>query len=383
MRAEEIRGASIMIVDDQPANVRILEKIFAREGYSNVRATNDPRDVVGMFEESVPDLLLLDLHMPHLDGFEVMAQLAPWLQDEATYLPILVLSADATLEAKQHALTVGARDFLMKPFDIVEAMLRINNLLMTRFLHKKIQEQNETLEHKVRERTADLHEAIADLEKSKHNLRLSHEETIERLSIAAEYRDDETATHIHRMSHYCAILATGAGCDPEQCDQIRLASQLHDVGKLGTPDSILLKAGPLTPDERAEMQKHAEMGHAILADSTSDILQLAAKIALTHHERIDGKGYPRGLKGDEIPLEGRMAAIADVFDALTTDRVYRAAFPVETALEMMTDARGTQFDAELLDLFMALLPEILEAKKKLDDPLNAIIQEVLSIQQAS
>lgn len=357
-----------MIIDDQEVNIALLEKLLTRAGYTNVVSITDPRGVVDMFLEVEPDLLLLDLHMPHLDGFQVMTQLEPWIgQSRGNYLPILVLTADVTTEARERALSAGARDFLIKPFDSVEALLRIGNLLQTRFLHLEVKEHNRILDLKVRERTSELWEAIRRLEEAKKDLRGSREETIQRLSIAGEYRDDDTYRHIQRMSHYCAILARKVGWDSDRVEEIRLASQMHDVGKLGTPDGILFKPGPLTEEERTEMQRHASIGYRILADSRAEILQMAASIAYTHHERMDGKGYPRGLVADEIPIEGRIASIADIFDALTTDRVYRKAFPLPKALEIMQEGRGPQLDPELLDLFVASMPEVMASMTAFQD----------------
>jgi putative two-component system response regulator len=189
---------------------------------------------------------------------------------------------------------------------------------------------------------------------------------VNRLSIAAEFRDNETAQHIRRMSHYCALLAAKTGMDREKTDLIRVASQMHDVGKIGIPDSILLKNGRLTPQERIVIEQHPGIGHRILRGSTSELLQIAATIALSHHERIDGAGYPNKIKGDDIPIEARVAAIADVFDALTTNRVYRGAFHLQEAVDIMKEGRGTQFDADLLDLFLESLSEVLEIKGELE-----------------
>ncbi len=204
-----------------------------------------------------------------------------------------------------------------------------------------------------------LRETIADLERSETALAHSQEETIMRLSIAVETRDQETGDHIERMGRYCALLANKIGWDQDRCELLRIAAPLHDVGKIAIPDAVLLKPGALTPEERTEMEKHAEIGHEILAGSDSPLLDLAARIALSHHEHWDGGGYPNGLMGGEIPIEGRMAAIADVFDALTSDRVYRPAMTVERALAIMSEGRGTHFDPELLDVFFDSIVEVL------------------------
>jgi putative two-component system response regulator len=225
-------------------------------------------------------------------------------------------------------------------------------------------EERRRLEDMVRSRTQDLWEAIAELERVKEELRASREETVYRLSIAAELKDDETPRHIARMTRYCALLAQRAGADEEQAELIRVASIMHDVGKIGVPDAILLKPGPLTPEERLTMQTHAEIGHRILSGSTSPFLEVAAAVALTHHEWFDGSGYPQGLSGPTIPREGRIAAVADVFDALTSDKVFRKAYPIGKAVEMMKEGRGTQFDPDLLDAFLDSLDEALGIREE-------------------
>ncbi|MDQ3958151.1 MAG: response regulator [Actinomycetota bacterium] len=345
----DLTGSTILIVDDTQANVNLLERILERSGFVNVSSTTDSREALELVRSLRPDLLLLDLQMPHLDGFEVMSRLRE--TDETSYMPILVLTADATPESKRQALSSGAQDFLVNPFDPAEVMLRIKNLLHMRSLQSQLRDHNELLEVQVRERTAELWNSVRRLERAENDLRKSQAETVRRLSIAAEFRDDETARHIVRMSHYCELLAELADVDPMESRMILTASQMHDIGKIGTPDSILLKPGRLTPDERTIMERHTQDGWSILQGSESQLLQLAAIIALTHHERVDGSGYPNGLRGDDIPMVGRIAAIADVFDALSTDRVYRPAFPLPEVWRIMREGRGSHFDADLLDLF--------------------------------
>jgi putative two-component system response regulator len=357
MELADLSDATILIVDDQPANVGLLEGIMRASGFTNFHSTTDSQEVEALVRSLKPDLLLLDLQMPHPDGFEVMSLLRN--VPEAAGMPILVLTADITTEAKHASLGMGASDFLTKPFDTTEVGLRVKNMLRTRFLQLQLKEYNELLEVRVKERTADLWQTVRRLEAAENDLQVSHEETVRRLSIAAEFRDVQTSRHIMRMSQYCAFLARQAGLDEESCRAIRTASQMHDIGKIGTPDSILLKPGPLTPEQRAIMEHHAEDGWKILGDSQSELLRLAATIALTHHERIDGTGYPRKLRGEEIPMEGRIAAIADVFDALSTNRIYRRAYPLPEVWQMLRDGRGTQLDADLLDLFLAAMDGVL------------------------
>ncbi|MDQ4026285.1 MAG: response regulator [Actinomycetota bacterium] len=356
------------MVDDDPQSVRLLTQVLRKAGYVRVDGMTDPAAALESFRDDPPDILLLDLHMPEVDGFEfIEGATVPGTRAAEEGVPIVMLTGDVDPQARLRALAVGAKDFLTKPFDRTEVLLRIANLLETRFLHKEVQEHNVRLEEQVRERTEHLWTAVRDVEEARDGLRRSQEETVRRLSIAAEFRDEETSQHIHRMSEYCALLARNVGFDEDSTYRIRVATQMHDIGKIGIPDDILLKPGKFTPEERTIMEGHAAIGHRILAGSDSKLLQLAALIALHHHERVDGKGYPQRLAGTAIPVEGRIAAIADVFDALTTDRIYRKAFPVATALAMLREGRGTQFDADLLDVFFDLLPEVLTHRERLQD----------------
>lgn len=353
---------TILIVDDEPANVQLLERLLAGSGYHRTRSTTDPREAEALFERFEPDLVMLDLHMPDLDGHAVMAQLSAMTAPN-DYLPILVLTADVTPESKRRALVGGAKDFLTKPFDTSEVLARVANLLETRFLHLQLRRHSDSLEEKVRERTAELWNTIVQLEGAQKGLRLAQEETITSLSLAAEFRDEETSRHIEQMSRYCAVIAMAMGYDDAHSEIIRIAAKMHDVGKIGIPDSILLKPGRLTPDEFEIMKGHAQIGHDILGGSTSELATMAAAIAWTHHEKVDGSGYPRGLMAEDITVEGRIAAIADVFDALSTDRVYRKAFSLPEALDIMREGRGVHFDGEILDLFFERLDEILAMKE--------------------
>jgi putative two-component system response regulator len=328
--------ARILIVDDQEANVRLLEKILSRAGYANLTSIRDSRRVLGSFLEHEPDLILLDLSMPHLDGFAVMRQLSPYIP-EGEYVPILVLTADILPAARQTALSIGAKDFLTKPFDAAEVLLRIHNLLETRCLYVKLQGLNETLEAKVRERTRELEEAQFEM--------------LERLARAAEFRDDNTGQHTQRVGQMAGIVARAAGLPEQQCELIRQAAKLHDIGKIGIPDSILLKPGKLLPEEHAQMKFHTAWGAKILASSRFPIIQLAAEIAMYHHEKWDGTGY-NGATGEEIPLAARIVALADVFDVLTHARPYKKAWPLEDALAEIKNQSGRLFDPKLVEIFL-------------------------------
>jgi len=322
-----VARARILVVDDHRANVMLLESLLARVGYRHVRATTDPRSVPALCQEFDPDLILLDLHMPDLDGFEVMEQLAGLIPHGA-YLPILVLTADIDDDVCRRALAAGAHDFLSKPFDVGEVQLRIANLLRTRFLHMELARHNDVLEERVRERTLPLDAA-----------RL---EVLRCLSLAAEYRDDNTGEHIRRVGEISAAIPPALDWPVDRIELIGQAAPLHDVGKLGISDVILRKPGKLTPDEFAHIKTHTLIGPQILAGTHIPVLRLATEIARTHHEKRGGTGYPDGRKGIDIAVSGRIVAVADVFDALTHVRPYKSAWPVEMAIdEIIADAATT------------------------------------------
>ena len=337
MQEEMFQTAKFLLVDDELANVRLLERHLGKWGCNHIKSTTDSRQVSALYSQFQPDIILLDLMMPHLDGFQVMEQLKPLIA-EGVYLPILVLTADITPQARQKALSGGAKDFLTKPFDAIELLLRVRNLLETRFLHLQLSNQNWVLEAKVRERTQELEE--------------SQLEILERLARAAEFRDDDTGQHTYRVGHDSALLAQALELPADRVDLIRRTAPLHDIGKIGIPDDILLKPGGLTPEEFDFMKTHAVIGAALLAGSHSDLVRMAENIALTHHERWNGTGYPQGLRAEAIPLEGRIVAVVDVFDALTHERPYKKAWPVEEAIAEIMRQSGQQFDPRVVDAFL-------------------------------
>ena len=357
----------ILIVDDEPAIIRMLEGLLRQAGFELIQSTSDPFAVEDLFRSCSPDLVMLDINMPGMNGFEILERLNSAMENDA-YVPVLVLTANDDQDVKNKALTAGARDLIMKPLDPVELIARAENLLEARSLHVQLRDEKKLLEMTVDERTRELRTTVTKLKETQIELHLSRGETIHHLSLAAEFRDDETARHIQRMGLYCRLLSQRIGFDEERAEVMRLAGEMHDVGKIGIPDSILLKPGKLTDEERKIMQGHPEIGYDILAGSRSELLMVAATIALTHHERLDGGGYPRGLKGDQVPLEGRIAAIADVYDALTTDRVYRRAFPIERAIAMMTEDSGSHFDPDLLDMFLESMDDVLTIMQQHPDP---------------
>ena len=337
---DDLRTATFLIVDDQEPNIGILQRILEREGYSRFVSTTDPRLALDLFLEHRPDLILLDLHMPHLDGFGVLEQVRAHIPS-GSYLPVLVLTADISREAKQRALSSGARDFLGKPFDSQEVLLRIRNLLDARLMHLELQRKKDRLEEKVRERTRELEAAQVEI--------------LERLALAAEYRDDATHEHTRRVGEISARLARKLGLPDHTVDLLRQAAPLHDVGKIAISDQLLLKPGPLSPEEYAVVRTHADKGAKILSGSRSELLQTAESIARSHHEWWDGNGYTPGIGGEAIPLVGRIVAIADVFDALVHARPYKAAWDVEEALAELERQRGRQFDPRIVDAFLDLV----------------------------
>jgi putative two-component system response regulator len=339
----------------------MLSRLLEKGGYAS-QAAESAEDALATLAASEFDLVMTDMNMTGETGLDLLKNIQSKYPDVAT---IMVTGVDDPNLARV-ALETGAYGYVIKPFEANEILINVANALRRRALEMENRRHRERLEEMVKERTSELWTALQDLEHSREETRISREETIERLAIAAEFRDDETARHIHRMSFYCRLLAEKMGEDSERCDLIRIAAVMHDVGKIGIPDGILLKPGKLTEEEYEAMKQHSPIGHRILAGSSSDLLDLAATIALTHHEKIDGTGYPNGLTGPEIPIEGKIAAIADVFDALTTDRVYRKAFTLPESINIMKEGRGTHFDSDLLDLFLESLDVALQIKAKVE-----------------
>jgi len=333
--------STIVIVDDEDSNVALLERILSLHGYQHVFGLTDPLEALDAISSHSPDLVLLDLHMPTLDGFDILHALRTSTDPARRVLPVIVLTADATNAARRRALAGGAADFLTKPFDVVEVALRIRNTLERQRLYSVIREQNELLEARVRARTLELQEA--------------HLETFERLAVAAEYRDDETGQHTKRVGKVTRAIGARLGLVTDELDALERAAGLHDVGKIGVPDAILLKPGRLTEAEFKVVKTHTVIGARILSGSRSPLMQLAEIIAASHHERWDGKGY-HGLAGEVIPRPARITSLADAFDAMTTDRPYRAARPLHEALEEIRRERSHQFDPEVVDAFLELEP---------------------------
>ena len=348
---DDILDSKILVVDDEKSNAKLLEYLLLRNGYRSVRWTTDPREALQKYQEFCPDLVLLDLEMPHMDGIEVMEKLQEI--ERETYPSIIVITANNTDEVKIRSLASGAMDFLAKPFNGVEVIARIKNILNARQFHKRVNDDNEIMDQKIRERTRELSD--------------SRLEVVQRLSRAAECRDNETGMHVFRMSRYSYLLAEVIGLSSNQCELLQHASPMHDIGKIGIPDSILLKPGKLGSTEWEIMKSHTEIGGKILSGSGSKLLQMAESIAYTHHEKWDGSGYPHGLKGEDIPLEGRIVAICDVFDALTSGRPNKKALPVGKAVQELKDNSGSYFDPFLVNKFIEILPQIVKVKESYKD----------------
>ena len=343
-----LENRNILVVDDEEPIRRLLGYMLQTHGYT-VTLAADAREARQRMDEQPYALMLCDVNMPGESGMDLVRNL---LADRPHTAAIMVTGLDSSVLANA-ALDMGAFGYIIKPFESNEVLIDVANALRRRRLEVENRLHRDNLEDIVRTRTMALEQALEWLERSEKELRLSREETIERLAIAAEFRDSSTAQHIQRMSNYCELLARKLGLAPERVDLIRTASPMHDIGKIGTPDHVLLKPGKFTAEEFDVISQHAEIGYKILSGSDSELLKVAAIIAWTHHERYDGTGYPRKLKGEEIPIEGRIASIADNFDAMTTARVYKPAFDFEHARDLMVNERGKHFDPELLDLFLS------------------------------
>ncbi|NHN30008.1 HD-GYP domain-containing protein [Paenibacillus agricola] len=336
------KHAKILIVDDQQFNINLLEIILKREGFKYLFSTMNPLETQALLVELDPDIVLLDLHMPVMDGIKVLEMIREQT-DEDSYLPVLVLTADITADAKKRTLEAGANDFLTKPFDLTEVILRINNLLKTRYLHLQLQHHNSNLEGRVRERMDELRQAKTEI--------------LQLLGRASEYRDDMTGQHTHRVGQLAGLIAARLGLPEEQVQMIEMAAPLHDIGKIGIPDEVLLKPGRFEPHEFERMKAHTAIGASILEGSYFTILKIAGLIACSHHEKWDGTGYPHGLSGEDIPVEARIVALADFYDALTHERPYKKAWTHQEAIDEVLRQRGFHFDPLIVDVFIHLFQE--------------------------
>ena len=344
--------ARILIVDDTPANVMLLQKVLQMSGYKNIETLTDSREVIRTYLTYKPDLLLLDLRMPYMDGLEVLEKLNA-LKNEDDYLPVIIITAQDDKETRQRGYLLGAKDYISKPIDTTEVLMRIRNMLEIRLMHNDLKFYSRQLEEKVAEQTREVSELQLEL--------------INRLLLAVEFRDDATGKHILRIGNYARVLGRLIGMKEQECTKLFHASMMHDVGKIGIPDEILLKPGRLTEAEFEKMKTHTVKGAEILVGSASEIVNLAEVIALTHHERWDGGGYPKGLKGEDIPIEGRITALIDVFDALLAKRPYKEAWEMERVLQYIESESGRQFDPYLSRVFLNNIGQFIEIRHEFSE----------------
>jgi putative two-component system response regulator len=358
----------IMMVDDEKLNIYVVAEHLKTDGYRDLIYTDEPLQALSLAHRERPDAILLDIHMPRVSGFDILKQIR---EDEAiARTPVVILTSSTDDDVKLRALELGATDFLQKPVHSGELLARLRNILMAKAYQDHLLHHSAALEAAVRQRTAELE--------------TSRQDVVHCLARAAEFRDDDTGRHVIRVGRYARIIGQQLGMSEPLLDVLEQAAKLHDIGKIGIPDAILLKPGKLTSEQFVAMQKHsnfgkriidcvadsepdqlrqhAERGSKILDAGSSPLLVMAMRIALTHHERWDGTGYPLGLAGNDIPLEGRITAVADVFDALSSKRPYKPAFPLDKCFSIMQEGRASHFDPDILDAFIARRGEILDVQ---------------------
>ena len=337
---------NIMIVDDNPANLKLLEDMLLQAGH-DVCSFPLGRLALAAAAQNPPDLILLDINMPEMNGYEVCAKLKS--TEKLSEIPVIVLSALSATEDKVRAFQAGAVDYISKPFQFEEVHARVETHLKLHDLQRALKLQNERLDELVEERTKQLQAAVKQIEST-------YDETLHALGAALDLRDNETAGHSQRVTRYSLEIAKAMRCSQEELRQISLGAYLHDIGKIGIPDAILLKAGKLNPEETEVMRQHVRIGYDMV--SRISFLSQAAQIVLAHQEFYDGGGYPQGLSGKQIPLGARIFAVADTLDAMTSDRPYRAALPFQTAREEITRCSGTQFDPDVVHAFLSIPEQI-------------------------
>lgn len=344
----------ILVVDDQPQNIELLEAYLVPQGYATVKAANG-EEALGKLSDNQIDLILLDVMMPGMDGFEVTRRVRQ--DDKNRLLPIILVTALRETEDRVKGIEAGCDDFLSKPVDKMELLARVRSLLKVKAYNDLMSNYQKELESEVTRRTEELKHAF-------ERIKAASLDTIYRLSMASEYKDENTGAHIKRMSRYCAAIARRMGLEESTIETILYAAPMHDLGKIGIPDLILVKPAKLDPVEWEIMKLHTVIGANILKGSDAEFIRLGEIIARCHHEKWDGSGYPGGLKGTEIPIAGRIAAIADVFDALTSKRPYKESFSVEKSLTIIMEGRGSHFDPDVVDAFLAIQDEILAIKNQ-------------------
>ncbi len=344
----------VLVVDDESVNREFVRLIFERSGCEVLEAENG-QEAIEVAKREKPDVILMDIIMPFMNGLEACRKLK---SDPETFnIPVVMVTALGDLSHKLEGFKAGADEFITKPFDKNELLLRVQNLIKIKRYNDLLKDYSNVLEKEVQKRTEKLRQAYKQLDEAYYEL-------IQRLGRAAEYRDDETGEHTKRVGIMCGIMAKALDMDEEAVKNLEYATPMHDIGKIGIPDKILLKPGKLTEKEFEIMKRHTIIGADILKGGTHPVMQIAEKVALAHHERWDGKGYPYGLKEQDIPLEGRICSLIDFFDACTSDRIYRPAMQVDVVLDMIKDEKGKAFDPKLVDVFFKILDDLMEVKKR-------------------
>jgi putative two-component system response regulator len=371
--AKAIRKSGIMIIDDESYNVLVVRKFLQHAGYENFVTTTESTGAIELMKGNLPDIVLLDIMMPEVSGIDILRAMK--VTPELSTIPVIILTASPDPALKTQALELGATDFLAKPVDPSELVLRVKNVLAAKSHFDMLAQYSVDLERKVHERT--------------RALEASRRQIIFCLAKASEFRDNDTGHHVIRVGKYAGVIAQELGYSPTQVEALEQAAQLHDVGKIGIPDAILHKPGKLDPDEFdfikkhpgfgkqiiecmpegewQHLKRHTKLGGELLDVKAEPIMRMASRIALTHHEWWNGEGYPLGLAGEDIPIEGRITAVADVYDALSSKRPYKKAFPRETCFQMLDEKRGIQFDARVLDAFFARADDIIDIQIRYAD----------------
>lgn len=342
--------ARVLAIDDEPVNLRLIAALLGRAGYQHVCTQSSARDMHSLLDHHEPDIILLDLNMPDCDGLDALEQVQ---RLRAPAPPVIVVTAQTDIDTRLRALDGGASDFVTKPFQQSELLLRLRNSLHNWFLRRELQAEHQSLECKVLERTRELE--------------VAQREIVYRLGVAAEYRDNETGQHVIRIGEMANMIADALNLDADFARMIRHAAPMHDVGKIGIPDAILLKPGRLSAAEWDIMRQHAEIGYRMLDGSSVPVMQMAARIALAHHERWDANGYPARLSGEQIPLEARIVSICDVYDALRSRRPYKDPWSVDQTLQWVLQQSGAAFDPAVVRAFEQIQPHVESLRQRLPD----------------
>ncbi|RJR30716.1 MAG: response regulator [Desulfobacteraceae bacterium] len=363
MDEEGYQEPHLLVVDDDEASRNLYTEILQAEGYKCFKAAN-ANEAISILNETKIDLMLTDIVMPGLSGLDLMKKIR-----EISDAHVIAFTGFIKDYDFQMVIQSGAHDFMLKPVHRQELLTRVKRVLRERLFIEQRNAAYKNLEaanQQLLRYADDLNQNFQELKFALQNLQKAYLEAIHRLVIAAEFKDEDTAEHIVRMSRYCTVIAERLGLARGETQNILYASPMHDVGKIGIPDSILMKPGKLSEQEWEIMKKHVIIGEKILANSEAEVIKMGAQIAISHHEKWNGQGYPKGLSGKQIPLCGRISAVADVFDALTSQRPYKKAMPLEKTLDIMKEGRGSHFDPDIIDVFLENMDDILRIKGEVD-----------------